>query len=231
MDVTLQPKMAEELADYQLKRETESTGRDKGPQPVHVSDLLICLVRSWYKRHRPELAPEEVLDAGSKFRMADGVVAQGFLDGMPGEQEVEVTLDLGGVPVVGHVDSVIYDEAEVFPVEMKSTGARLNMPTSTHYFEQLAAYALALGARAGYLVVKNNPPPLTLTARLVEWSETELQSWRTELTHRAQELMDSSEPPNQATHYSWACNYCPLKGNVCPGGKGEFDGGFFSEDL
>ena len=107
--------------------------------------------------------------------------------------------------VVGHVDGVEYDPQEnieipfhtPIPWELKTTASAFKYPTSVHYFEQLATYAIMLGSREGRLVTFHRAERGDELFKVgpVEWDEDELENWWWEVTRRAYLLLKSTEPP------------------------------------
>jgi hypothetical protein len=196
---------------------------------LHVSDLVYCLRRAWYRRHGyPE--PESI-EQDTIFLMGEG--HHGLLQ-CQGEYEVPVQLDLDGITVHGTIDLIPPDDVTT---EIKTTRYSANKDVANgmaHYIDQLASYVLARGHTRGRLAIwhlmgdynrKNGQPPL-LRVWDIEFEPAELDAWRDELAVRADVVVNTDtddDPLFGAEHYTWECDYCPFnqtKGGPCPGGPG-----------
>ena len=218
MRYTQDNNLKQRFLDAVLQTETRSTGRDKeqakGLPQVHVSELITSLPNSWFKRH----GYPEVFSQRSKENMASGVAMQGGLHLPFLRTEVEVRRELAGpdgkpfAELVGHVDGVEYDPQEnmeipfhaPIPWELKTTASAIKYPTSVHYFEQLATYAIMLGSHEGRLITFHRAERGDELFKVgpVGWDEDELESWWWEITRRAYLLLKSTEPP-WGEEYKW----------------------------
>ena len=235
MKTTDNPKAAEallRLADAHRKHETP---REPG---VHVSDLIYCRVKSWYRINLPEGTDEELsVEQLSLFLMGAGhhSVFQQCIPEKPG------VLDLGiGVDVHGTPDLDLPDDPQL-PGEIKTTRASAGKPPADWYYEQLAAYCLMRGINRGRLypyfvngVYRPKMNPI-LRAIDVEFTPDEMLEWEKELAYRVGQVMGpvAPDPKDPETHYTWECGYCPLNmsnGGPCAGGPGH-KVGFFVDDT
>ena len=247
MRYTIDQELKTRFLDAVLQTETVGTGRDQekvgGLPEVHVSELITSLPNSWFKRH----GHPEVFSQRSKESMASGVAMQGGLNLPFLRTEVEVRCELmepaGGEPfaeLVGHVDGVeLYmstggnnkSEVSGIPWELKTTASAFKFPTSVHYFEQLAAYAIMLGSREGRLVTFHRAERGDELFKVgpVEWDEDELESWWFEITRRAYVLLTSAEPP-WGEEYKWMEGYYRVPDGYERDRPGTYSG-WFGEPL
>lgn len=210
------------------------------PNEVHVSDLIYCLRKSWYRRQTVKGAGLDE-DTALLFMMGQGfhLVLQAM-----GDSEIPIEFD----GIHGTVDLIECEDDWIDPIccEIKSTRYSSRKPISEliHYFEQLGAYVLGWGLMIGKELTKGRIYAVhmngdyrqnrgyTLVARDVEFDPMELANWRNELQARKAELL-RGEPPEieGCNHYTWECGHCEFNasnGGPCPGGPGR-PMGFFDD--
>jgi CRISPR/Cas system-associated exonuclease Cas4 (RecB family) len=230
MQISENPRAAEAMI-----RQAHATHEARSPRAegLHVSDLIYCLRKAWYRRAgvpAPDLHPDElqVLLLGH---------SQHVLLQCEGERERPITLALGGETVHGTVDLLLHGK---LPVEIKTTrtsSKKAPQLTAPHYLEQLAAYCLGLRNRSGRLAVwhlhgdygQHRLPQLKVWD--VTFTARELERWEAELSRRVT-LVTTDTPPAPGDHYDWECRYCPFheaRGGPCPGGPGR-EAPFFVDD-
>jgi CRISPR/Cas system-associated exonuclease Cas4 (RecB family) len=204
---------------------------------LHVSDLIYCRAKSWYRLHAEQAGLEEEehdTDTLVMFLLGHGYHA--LLEQGVGERSVVLQLPDPGrasIPVHGTVDAVEWDGSQPYPHEFKTTRASAAKPidATQHYLEQVAAYCLALGTTRGRLSViyingaysryRAGMRPTIRTYDLT-FDDGELAAWKRELARRARLLLADTPPP-LPEHRSWECARCPFaasNGGPCPSGPG-----------
>lgn len=131
---------ADELRNLFLKRLQEYYSNRK---EIHVSDLVFCLRKAYFRRVKPE--PPTAVELGF---FLDGARRHSALEALGlgvAEKEVE------RFGVVGHIDVLLDGNA---PVEFKTT-RMMKDDISEHYIRQLAYYCILLNTRFGYLVIQH----------------------------------------------------------------------------
>lgn len=208
---------------------------DQREPGTHVSDLTGCLRKAWARKHG---VVEQELDPSTVLLFATGRAIQDYITG-GSAKETEVRLQWEGIH--GTVDSV----TDGVPVEVKATyvsAASDPVARSPHYFDQLASYCLMLGATLGHLAIfyingyydfmRKKPREdakvgerSVLKVFDVHFGLEELMRWSGELVGRRQRLEAAKnlEDIPLDDHYTWECDFCPLKGRQCPGGPGTYD--------
>jgi hypothetical protein len=201
---------------------------------LHVSDLIYCLRKAWYRRNGyPE--PERSVEDEAILLMGQG--HHGLLQ-CQGEYERPVVINFVAESVHGTVDLVLPDG---MPVEIKTTrySSNKSLMDLPHYVEQLASYAVALELRDGRLAIwhlngdyRDNRQPV-LRVWDLSLNPVECLMWLDELERRADAVMADWEPGIE-DHYPWECKSCPFlltNGGPCPGGGGRMGGFFVNEGL
>lgn len=220
------------LAKAMLQEALDRLGARERVAGIHVSDLIYCLRKSWYRINgvQPPYDPSSEIE--SIFALGHGhhAVLQ-----PPENSEVSfILLTPDGQGIHGTVD-VFWPESPIWdrPTEIKSTRYSANKDTvygTPHYLEQLASYVLGLGYLEGQLVVwhmmgdyKEHRQPI-LKAYDVKFEERELTAWQQELYNRAIIVKAKDEPDIMGdNHYTWECKYCAFsakRGGPCPTGPG-----------
>jgi len=112
---------------------------------IHVSELILCLRLSYFRRRKPKPPTERELS----FYL-DGARRHEIIEMLYGEAS-EVKIEKGGI--VGTVD--ILDD---YPVEFKSTRVYKGENFPEHYLRQIAFYMVLLGKREGRFIIQNLLP-------------------------------------------------------------------------
>lgn len=188
---------------------------------VHVSDIVACRRKGWYRLNGEPLAPHSTQTL-LLFLMGQGHHAMLEL----GEPEVHLTIDFDGIRVTGTVDRQEQDGAAPFPGEVKTTRAsagKMRTPTD-HYVEQAASYAVMQGTNKARIHVvfllgdyKGAKLPQIKSWDL-EFTPQEIAAWKREMARRAA-LIAGPEIPSLDEHHEWECRYCPYNaalGGSCP---------------
>lgn len=212
------PMAAEELIRASQEYAETMRPREEG---VHVSDIVACRRKGWYRLHGEPVAPHS-LQTLLLFLMGQGHHSLLEL----GEEEVHLAVDFDGIRVTGTVDRQEQDHGAPYPGEIKTTRAsagKMKTPLD-HYVEQAASYAVMQGVdRARIHVVfllgdyKGAKLPQIKSWDLV-FTDQELAAWRREMGRRAQ-ILAGSELPSLDEHQEWECKYCPYNaalGGSCP---------------
>jgi hypothetical protein len=202
---------------------------------LHVSDLIYCLRKSWYRRNG---YPERERSVEDESVLLLGQAQHVLVQNCQGEKErrIRMFLDKDGGELHGTVDLVLPDG---MPVEIKGTRAsskKAVIESCPQYVEQLASYCVMLGQVKGRLAIwhlmgnyGDTRSPI-LKVWDAEWAESELRDWTSELVRRADTVLVDWEP-GLDDHYEWECKYCPFLNNPCPGGGGRQMGFFYSDEL
>lgn len=207
---------------------------------IHVSDLVGCLRQAWARRHNLISTELEDLSPSTVLLFATGRAIQDYITGKPEEGEFTDCVD----GIHGSIDYRDYFvDAEGLPWEVKCTyaSAAHNILDTPHYFDQLACYVYMLRKTMGYLAVyyvngyyntlRRTPHPdsqpgerSVLRVYRVEFTQQELdEHWR-RMTSRRDILLQATslqDIPLQL-HYTWHCEYCPIRGTHCEGGDGNY---------
>jgi len=210
-------------------------------QGLHVSDLIYCLKKAWYRRNgvAPDMGTDDDSEAESILALGHGHHA--VLQPPAGSEMGFAFLLPSGEQVFGTID-VYWPQSDLWqwPTEIKSTRYSSNKDAvygTPHYLEQLASYLLAMRETRGQLLVwhllgdyKEHRSP-KLKAYDVFFEQSEMDSWRLELERRADVVLSSQEPDVFGeNHYDWECKYCEWhvkKGGPCAGGPGRIAPFFF----
>lgn len=203
MKTTSSPRIVQRLVDG-LSRRSSSNDREG----IHVSDLTLCLRKSYYSKTVPRKPTPETL---SYF--VDGSRRDLVIKGLLGTKVAAAEKD--GIWFAP--DSV--DEAGN-PIEIKTTRAAEGI--SPHYVTQLAYYMVLLGKSKGLLIIqrvgfRRNDAPFE--AYEFEFEPDEMLRYRQEMTDRRDALLrglstgDPSRIPSVRfdTEYNWLCKTCPWK--------------------
>lgn len=227
----------------------------KGTHPrapgLHVSDLIYCRRKAWYRRHfpLPEVLDEDTL---ALFLMGQGHHAV-FQRCVP-EKEEQLTLHFphpgGDCFIVTGTPDMNLPDAPKLPGEIKTTRMSVNkepVAGAPHYIEQVASYCLARDVHkcrlyvyhlnGGYGKGKGGMKP-KMIAWDIRFTPEELDAWRDELTLRAFQVEHGNgaggPPDAPGTHYKWECGYCPynsLHGGPCPAPMGTSVGTFGTDEV
>lgn len=208
------------------------------PNEVHVSDLIYCLRKSWYRKRAVRGAGLDE-DTALLFMMG-----QGFHLVLQAMGDAEVPIEFDGIH--GTIDLIEVDGELSVPCEIKSTKYSSRKPISElmHYFEQLAAYVLGWGLMIGQQLTRGRLYSVhmngdyrqnrryTLVARNVDFEWHELQAWGLELELRKKILLRKIPPQIEWTnHYTWECGHCEFNksnGGPCESAPGR-EMGFFDD--
>jgi CRISPR/Cas system-associated exonuclease Cas4 (RecB family) len=197
---------------------------------LHVSDLVYCLRKGWYKRLLGEPPIGDIHEV-SVLLLGEGHHA--VLQPAEGSEH-SIVLHTPRHRVHGTVD-VWAPSGLLFkhPTEIKTTRTSSNKPLAIgmpQYIDQLASYCLTLEDSCGTLVVwhifgdYNKVRTPVLRVWDIEFSPDEMERWQAELDRRADLVSGPTKPPiDDQNHYTWECDYCPFnfaKGGPCEGGKG-----------
>lgn len=232
------PQAAKAILEDALSR-LNSRERTAG---IHVSDLVTCLRRSWYRRRG--ILPAESDSSEFESILALGQGHHGVLQPPQNSEVAFLFITPSGEQVHGHID-VYWPASPLWgqPTEIKSTrySSSKNAAVDTpHYIEQLASYVLGMGQTKGRLLIwhmmgdyKENRAPV-LKCFDIEFTKQEIDDWRQELHDRV-ELLISPEPPEieNENHYTWECKNCPFHikvGGPCEGAKGREAPFFFQSN-
>lgn len=221
MIVTENPKAAQQLIDLARQFQEEENARIDG---VHVSDLIYCARKGWFRLHSAEGGAGLPEDPQFSLVLLVGHALHIMLQRRIPENRVVATFE--GGPVHGTVD--LHDP---FFAELKSTRKTANAhpaDASPQYFEQLGTYALFEGRTAGMAVILHLAGDYGKTTRWplmkawdVQWEEGELPAWRAELERRYAMVTGPELPPLEE-HFEWECSECEWrKIGKCPGGSAE----------
>ena len=212
---------------------SREAAHDRG-EGVHISDLIYCLRKSWYRRQKyvePALPPQIKL----KLLLGEGL---GTLleNGVP---EVRAALRTPYGELHGTIDLVQLHEGTVV-CELKETRSSSNkspidMP---HYVEQIGSYCVLLETTRARLFsahllgdYRQAKDPV-MKCWDIEFSPQELAAWERELVARMAAVTQPAIPPATDQHYPWECKDCAFNiqnGGECPTGTGR--GGFFHSDA
>lgn len=180
---------------------------------LHVSDLISCRRRAWYKREGYHVADHSTQTL-LLFMLGQGHHA--MLQAR--RQERKLTKYLAGVPVTGSVDDIgEYDAGGEFPEEYKTTraGSKKSPFPAMHYVEQVASYAWMMGSNFARIFAFHllgdrgraaQPEAICFD---LSFAEGELDTWGWELERRAHAVV-GTDPPSFAEHRNWECDYCPF---------------------
>jgi hypothetical protein len=195
------PQVIEKLVSVLSRRygNDERTG-------IHVSDLLLCLRRSYYTKTNPKQPSPETLGY--------------FVDG---SRRDFVIKGLFGARVSPSEKDGIWFTPDALdengnPIEIKTT--RASQGISPHYITQLAYYMVLLGKNKGRLIVqrvgfrKNNIP---FEAYDFEFESGDLERYRQEMFDRRDslensfDLRDAGLVPSVRSdlQFNWLCKGCP----------------------
>lgn len=221
MFVTENPKAAQQLITLARTNQEEENARING---VHVSDLIYCSRKGWYRLHTEGGGAGIPEDPQFSLVLLVGHALHIMLQRRIPEERVVAEFPLG--PVHGTVD--LHDP---FFAELKSTRKTANAhpaDASPQYFEQLATYALFEARDKGTAVILHLAGDYGKTTRWplmkawdVEWEPGELEGWDEEL-HRRYELVTGEVLPPLSEHFEWECGECEWrKVGRCPGGGHE----------
>lgn len=191
---------AESLKSNFLENLTRRYGRERGG--VHVSDLVLCLRESFYRKTQP--LPSTVEELGF---FVDGAARHSALEGLSGFR-CEVPLKRWGI--VGTVD-MLGD----YPLEYKSTRARSSLPS--HYWRQLKYYCVLLAVDQGYLVVQRLHGEDPWEFYQAKFNSEEIAATTTEIWERAKLLREALEVKNVSMlpivgeALAWKCLRCKYR--------------------
>lgn len=229
MRITENPRAAQTLASFAFQK--SQTLRAPG---VHVSDLVGCLRAYHYKQTLPREYSDE-----DKLTLLLGQSQHVLLQPVEGS-EIHILLAFPEGTVYGTVDVYMPEVTELFrhPTEIKTTRSNdLKEPVygMPHYIEQLASYCLGLKTTHGSLVVWYIwAMPAQLRWWDFEFTDQELEGWRTELGRRLTTIKDSGTMPSVDEHRRGECRTCPYykkNDGPCEGGEGRPASFFFPDDY
>lgn len=211
---------------------------------LHVSDLLYCARKAWFRLQHPDLSKSGETDADTLIFL----LGRGHHELLEqGEKETRVDLQLNAMSDEGDLVEIIahgtidgLEEDGDLPIEFKTTrrSSSKSVLDNHNYIEQLASYCLARDTQRGRLYVlyisgdykfKTGGGGPEIKAFDFFFEEEELDNWRDELTRRATIILDADNIPDIRLHYGYECERCAIKELIsCPGDKnGGYDGGFF----
>lgn len=236
------PAAARELISRANAYNIATHPREEG---LHVSDLIYCRRKAWYRKQRRAANPEfEEYDTDTLVMFLLGHGYHALLE--QGIEERKVVLMFAAhdrdVAVHGTIDGEVRPDGS--PHEFKTTRYSSNKPIEEmiHYVEQVASYALGLGVDHGQLSIifingaynrgGSGMKPTIKTLDLT-FSEPEMDNWYLELGRRVAALLQPTPPPLPC-HRTWECQYCPFSsknGGPCPGGPGEQRHWFMQEQV
>jgi CRISPR/Cas system-associated exonuclease Cas4 (RecB family) len=206
---------------------------------LHVSDLIYCRRKSWYRRQaRAQGFEGEEYDTDTLVMFLLGHGYHALLE--QGIEERKVILHFGpfaannnrGLEVHGTIDGEVRPDGS--PHEFKTTrySSNKSIEEMIHYVEQVATYALGLDMTHAQLSIifingsynkgGTGMKPTIKTLDL-DFTEAEMAAWYLELDRRIDALLQPTPPPLPC-HRTWECQYCPFswkKGGPCEGGPGE----------
>lgn len=196
---------------------------------VHVSDLVYCRRKAWYRKN---LGIQEEFSVETLLIFLLGHGFHDLLEQEKPERKLAWTTP-EGITIHGTADAIVFEEdvSGIYPHEFKTTRASVNKPVidTQHYFEQAASYAVMDGTdRARLSVVYINgaykPPTPAIRTWDARFSPDQLARWSKEMRVRAVDLNRPEPPILYDSHRSWECKFCPFeskKGGPCPGGPGD----------
>jgi CRISPR/Cas system-associated exonuclease Cas4 (RecB family) len=216
--------LLQEVADAQEQK----TQRLEGP---HVTDIVFCRRKGWYRLHGYEAAPRE---ADVNLQMLLGTAFGALLEEQR-HSEVPVELSTRFTVVHGTIDilEVSPDGEPVRVVEIKESRSSSAKPLAMlgYYLEQVATYCLATGIPDARLHICHllgdykGPKRPVFNTWDIRFSEQELLAWRLEVEDRAAQLVAPEPPPALYSHWSFECEGCAYQ-KICPGGQG-YEMGWF----
>lgn len=206
---------------------------------LHVSDLVYCRRKAWYRLHGFEEAPRTI---DNQLQLLLGT-ALGALFEEHFESEVGVTIHLPSADVHGTADLVERgpDGRVTLVGEIKESRSGSNKPVEAmgYYVEQIASYCLGFACEDARLYIAHllgdysGPKLPNFRAHDVHFSSDELIDWEAELERRAEQAMAAQKPSCIGTHWVFECSGCGYnidQGGPCPGGQG-YTRGFFTKDA
>ncbi len=215
------------MAAEAIIREAQDYLNEQNPREdgVHVSDLVQCRRKGWYRIHGFPVAPHST-DTLLMFLLGQGhhVLLEAA------DKEVQLEIEFDGIRVVGHVDKMLEEGGQEFPGEVKTTRAgskKMKTPTD-HYVEQAASYAVMKDTNRAriYVIFLLGDYTGAKKPKIKAWdlvfSDEELILWKREMQRRAK-VLAGDEVPSLAEHHKWECNYCEFNaefGGVCEASGG-----------
>lgn len=230
MIYTENPVAADILIDTVWRSRQLAHAREEG---VHVSDLIYCLRKAWYRQHgypEPELPPQVKL----KMLLGEGLGT--LLENGDGEIKAGLRTPYGVLH--GTID-LLQKDGDTIVCELKETRSSSNKSPFDfpHYLEQIASYCVLLETRRARLVSahllgdwKGSKEPVMKCWEL-EFTAAELAAWERELVARMAAVVQPAVLPSPYEHYQWECKDCAfniVNGGECETGPGR--GGFFHSD-
>jgi PD-(D/E)XK nuclease superfamily len=198
---------------------------------VHVTDVVMCRRRAWYRLHD---YPAAAHPAAVNLQMLLGTALGALLEELH-HSEVPVTLETPAATIHGTVDILeLGPEGEpVRVVELKESRSSSKKPLAAlgYYTEQVGAYCAAVGVPSGRLHICHllgdytGPKRPILNTWDLTFSARELAAWEAELALRTAQVVGERPPPADYTHYSFECEGCAYRAH-CDGGDG-YTTGFF----
>lgn len=196
---------------------------------VHVSDLILCIRKSWLERNAFTPQDRDLL-VWLRGQSHENLLREEH----PGPASLAYCLSCsellrpeetccpscGDTPIVGTVDWT----RKGMPVEAKSTmkSSRADLYELAHYADQALTYALMRGKNEARVVVyhvngnwKGDTDPVLRVWR-VQFDPGEKEELRRTLLRRKAKFESDTMPPldEDSPVYSWICKYCTF--DWCP---------------
>lgn len=201
MKTSVSPQLVQRLVDGLARRNIP--GDREG---IHVSDLTLCLRKSYYSKTMPRRPTPATLGY-----YVDGSRRDLVIKGLLGTKVTAAEKD--GIWFAP--DSV---DNEGNPIEIKTTRAAEGV--SPHHITQLTYYMVLSGKNTGHLVIqrvgfrKNDVP---FEAYNFDFEPGEMQRYRQEMLERRDSLksaLENSDPRiapsvRSSPEFNWLCKSCP----------------------
>jgi len=198
-----------ELVPHMMKALKTAFSRDNDTRTgLHVSDLVYCLRKAWYRRQQNY---RDDIDDNSILYFVRGRSLHDLLEKLYAQREVRVIYN----GIKGTIDAITHDNKAV---EIKTTKKLWKNTPNDHHLKQLqyylAMYNTDIGILLYYEVHDNNLRYFEVTQNPLE-KELILK----ELDAKALELrtaLDTSDVEKivHAPEYDWECGFCNIA--ECP---------------
>jgi len=186
-----------EIEDTQLVNEIQQR-LDVKREGIHLSDLELCLRKSYYRRLSPQpITPKQA------WMYATGLGVENYL--YPQDKPVTV------------VDRVACSMDYAYGVEIKSTRSSMKNfnPCKPHWVFRMKGYCHAFGLTTFRLTVVFIIPADARTW-IFDFTPEEIEdNWQQEVIRRRdilEQALKSGTPPVPDFHQDWECSRCELSG-------------------
>lgn len=196
--------MPQIIADSNLKNEFINKLQERSApirEEIHVSDLVYCLRKAYYRRFENRKLSEQQL-----IFFLDGHQRHEGLQSLVGNLEKEKEVRKFGV--VGHIDI-----CGKYPIEIKTTRSRPNSQRPEQYLRQLAYYCLLTETDTGNLITQYINDGF-LTFEKITFSQDELDVYLREMLS-SRDLLELSYKTVSVNPLpvlgNWQCTHCEFK--------------------